>query len=493
MVQSATWICSASALDLARALDEGEVTSVEILEALLERINEIDVPGTEIALRSVLAVASDAMEAAQRADEERALGLIRSRLHGVPILVKDNIEALGLPGTAGSGALLARAPQLDAALVTRLREAGLVVFGATNLSQWANMRSPRSTSGWSAVGGLTANPFQLDRSAGGSSSGSGAALAARLTPLAIGTETDGSITCPAWLNGVTGLKPAVGTVSATGVAPIAGSQDSPGPMARTVLEVAALYEILTGSSDIVERVSQGIAGARVAVAVNILTGHPGTDALFRTVVDRAQDLGLIAGEITVAEVNATVDGDELTVLVSEMADDLSAFLARRGVNGPASVADIVAYEDEHADIEQPFFGHEYLEQALVSGGRASSNYQEARARNLAWALDEFLEPALANHECFIAPSYSPAWKNDLVLGGSGSARWSQVTQAPAIAGWPIATIPMGLVHDLPVGLSLVGRPGSEATLLAVALEFERMLGLVEGDVLVPKFLPPQRG
>lgn len=493
MVHSATWICSASALDLARALDDGEITSVQILEALLERINEIDVPGTEIALRSVLAVASDAMEAAQRADEERALGLIRSRLHGVPILVKDNVEAVGLPGTVGSGALLGRAPLLDAPLVTRLREAGLVVFGATNLSQWANMRSPHSTSGWSAVGGLTANPFQLDRSAGGSSSGSGAALAARLTPLAIGTETDGSITCPASLNGVTGLKLAVGTVPATGLAPIAASQDSPGPMARTVLEVAALYEILTGSNDVVERVGQGIAGARVAVAVNFLTGDPGTDALFRTVVERAQDLGLIAGEITVAEANAAVDGDELTVLISEMADDLSAFLARRGGDGPASIADIVAYEDEHADIEQPFFGHEYFEQAVASGGRASSNYQEARARNLDWALEDCLEPALANHECFIAPCYSPAWKHDLVLGGSGSARWSQVTQAPAIAGWPIATIPMGLVHGLPVGLSLVGRPGSEATMLAVAFEFERMLGLAEGDALVPKFLPPQRG
>ena len=493
MDRSAAWICGASALDLSKALDDGELTSVAIVEALLERINEIDVPGTEIALRSVLAVANDALEEARRADDERSKGQRRSRLHGVPILIKDNVEAQGLPGTAGSSALLGRAPLHDAALVTSLREAGLVVFGSTNLSQWANMRSPRSTSGWSAVGGLTANPFQLDRSAGGSSSGSGAALAARLTPLAIGTETDGSITCPASLNGVVGLKPAVGTISASGVAPIAASQDSPGPMARTVLDVAALYEVLTGAHDVLERVALGSKGARVAVATNLVTRDPGTDALFHDVTDRARELGLVVTEISVTEADANVDADELIVLISEMADDLSDFLARRGGAGPSSLAGVVAFEDEHADIEQPFFGHEFLEQALASGGRASSRYQEARTRNLTWAIEGCLEPALAGIDCFIAPCYSPAWKNDLILGGSGSARWSQVTQAPAIAGWPIATVPMGLVHDLPVGLSIVGRPGSEVTLLAVALEFERMLALIDTDALMPKFLPPQRG
>jgi len=493
MDRSKAWICGASALDLARALDAGEATSVAILEALLERINEIDVPGTAIALRSVLAIASDARDAARRADDERAAGPTRSRLHGVPILIKDNVEAIGLPGTAGSGALLGRAPLRDSPLVASLREAGLVVFGSTNLSQWANMRSPRSTSGWSAVGGLTANPFQLDRSAGGSSSGSGAALAARLAPLAIGTETDGSITCPSSLNGVAGIKPAVGTIDATGVAPISASQDSPGPMARNVLDVAALYEILTGLEGVLERVGQGFAGARVAMAVNLTTGDPGTDALFRGVVAQARELGLSVGEVTVAEAGSAVDADELTVLVSEMADDLSAFLERRGGDGPTSVADIIVYEDEHADIEQPFFGHEYLEQAVASGGRASALYREARARNLAWAIGDCLEPALTGIDCYIAPCYSPAWKHDLVLGGSGSARWSQVAQAPAIAGWPIATVPMGLVHDLPVGLSIVGRPGSEVTMLAVAYEFERMLGLLDDESLVPKFLPPQRG
>ena len=493
MTAPGPWLCTASALELADALARGDTTSAEILDALLERINELDVPGTDVALRSVLAIAPDAHDAARQADDERARGVVRGPLHGVPILIKDNIEAVGLPGSAGSTALLGRPVSVDAPLVTRLRDAGLVVFGATNLSQWANMRSPRSTSGWSAVGGLTANPFALDRSAGGSSSGSGAALAARLTPLAIGTETDGSITCPASLNGVTGLKPAVGTISTSGVVPIAASQDSPGPMARTVLDTAALYGVLTGTDGVIERVTLGAHGARIGVATNLLTGDPGTDALFHDVVARARHQGFVTDEVLVAAADAQVGNDELMVLVSEMADDLTAFLAHRGGDGPSSLGEVIAFEDEHAEVELPFFGHEFFEQALASGGRASATYRDARARNLTWALDQCLEPALAQLDCFVAPCYSPAWKNDLVLGGSGSARWSEVTQAPAIAGWPIATVPMGLVDGLPVGLSIVGRPGSEVTLLAVAYEFETMLGLHDSDALVPHFSPPARG
>jgi amidase len=259
-------------------------------------------------------------------------------LHGVPILIKDNVEAEGLPGTAGSTALIGRPVPRDAPLVAKLRNAGLVILGSTNLSQWANMRSPFSTSGWSAVGGLTANPYRLDRCAGGSSSGSGAALAARLAPLAIGTETDGSITCPASLNGVVGIKPAVGTVSGEGVVPISSSQDSAGPMARTVRDTAALYEILTGLDDVLERVDRGFDSARVAVATNLTTGHPATDQLFVDVVEAARRAGITLSDVTVLEADATVDGDELTVELSEMSDDLTAFLKRRGGAGPSTLA-----------------------------------------------------------------------------------------------------------------------------------------------------------
>jgi amidase len=486
-------ICEMSALDLAHAMATGATTSVDVVSALSERIGRIDAPGSEIELRSVLALAPDALENATLMDDERARGTLRSPLHGVPILIKDNIEAVGLPGTAGSTTLLGRPVPRDAPLVTKLRDAGLVILGSTNLSQWANMRSPFSTSGWSAVGGLTANPYRLDRCAGGSSSGSGAALAARLAPLAIGTETDGSITCPASLNGVVGIKPAVGTVSGEGIVPISSSQDSAGPMARTVRDTAALYEVLTGLDGVLERVERGFDRARVAVATNLTTGHPATDQLFVDVVEAARSAGVTLSDITVLEADATVDGDELTVELSELSDDLTGFLKRRGGAGPSTLAECIDFENGHRDVELPFFGHEFFDQALASGGRGGERYREARERNVNWAIDQCLTPALVDVDCFIAPCYSPAWKNDLVLGGSGSGRWSQVTQAPAIAGWPIATVPMGVIDGLPVGLSVVGRPGSETIMLAVCAGFERVLNLAASDVLSPKFIPSQRG
>src|ERR1700691_3820643 len=317
MAMSREEICNASAADLAGFLQSGATTSVEIVTTLAKRITEIDAPGSEIELRSVLALAPDALENAQRLDDERSRGELRSSLHGVPILIKDNIEATGLPGSAGSTALTGRPVPHDAPLVTTLREAGLVILGSTNLSQWANMRSPFSTSGWSAVGGLTLNPYRLDRCAGGSSSGSGSALAARLAPLAIGTETDGSITCPASLNGVVGIKPAVGTVAGEGIVPISSSQDSAGPMARTVRDVAALFEILTGLDHVSERVNRGFDGARIAIATNLTTGHPATDQLFLEVVDVARTAGIATTDITVHQADAVVDADELAVLLSE--------------------------------------------------------------------------------------------------------------------------------------------------------------------------------
>jgi amidase len=493
MAMSSDEISNASATDLAGFLQSGATTSVEIVTTLAKRIAEIDAPGSEIELRSVLALAPDALENAQRLDDERSRGTLRSALHGVPILIKDNIEVVGLPGCAGSTTLTGRPVPHDAPLVTTLRDAGLVILGSTNLSQWANMRSPFSTSGWSAVGGLTVNPYRLDRSAGGSSSGSGAALAARLAPLAIGTETDGSITCPSSLNGVAGIKPAVGTVSGEGIVPISASQDSAGPMARTVRDVAALYEILTGLDGVVRRVSDGFGDARIAVAANLTTGHPATDAVFSEVVETARRAGVSMPDVTVLVAEPSVGADELTVLLCEMYDDLTAFMTRRGGDGPSSLAQCIDFENEHRDVELPFFGHEYFDQSLETGGRKGEKYADARARNVEWAVDKCLTPALTDIDCYIAPCYGPAWKNDLVLGGGGSAHWSAVTEAPSIAGWPIATVPMGFVDGLPIGLSIVGRPGSETTMLAVAAGFEDLLALVSGDDLTPRFTRPQRG
>jgi amidase len=480
-----------SASELAASLREGTTSSVAVVDALLARVAELDAPGTDVELRSILAVAPDARAAARAADEARARGDATGPLQGVPVVVKDNVEAVGLPGTAGATSLAGRPVRVDAPLVGRLREAGAVVLAATNLSQWANIRSPRSTSGWSAVGGLTVNPYALDRSAGGSSSGSGAAVAARLSPLSVGTETDGSITCPASLNGLVGLKPAVGTVPATKVVPISASQDSPGPMARTVADAALLYEVLAAASGVADRVAAGAGGLRVGAATTLLTSHPPTDALLAGAIRALERAGATVTDVAYPAAPDGVDDDELTVLLCELADDLSGYLATRDGPGPRSLAEAIAHEDAHADVELAHFGHEFFVRAAESGGRASDAYGPARARNLEWATAGCLEPALATVDVVVAPSYGPAWKNDLAIGGHDTP-YSGITQAPAIAGWPIASVPMGLVDGLPVGLALVGRPGSEPVLLAAAAGVERELALVADGALQPTFAAPRR-
>jgi amidase len=439
-----------------------------LVEFLLGRVTTLDAPGSPTALRSVLAVSETALSEARACDRSDPEG----PLHGVPVLVKDNIEVAGLPSTAGATSLAGRPAARDAPLVRRLREAGAVILGTANLSEWANIRSARSTSGWSAVGGLTGNPWALDRNAGGSSSGSGAALAAGLAPLAIGTETDGSITCPASLNGVAGIKPAVGSIPTEGVVPISASQDSPGPMARTVDEVALLLEVLTGWSGVLERARLGVAGLRVGVARTWHTGHPGTDELFDEAVARVAAAGAAVHDVQAALPSTTEEEDELTVLLCELVDGLAAYLPTRGPEGPQDLAQVVAHEKKHASTELVHFGHDLFERALELGGTSSDTYHAARARNLDWALGTCLEPALTDADVLIAPTFGPAWKSDLALGDNMAAV-SPVTKAPSIAGWPIATAPMGLVEGLPVGLGAIGRPGSEAALLAVARAVEQ--------------------
>jgi amidase len=460
----------------------------ELTAALLRRIQSLDAPGSATELRSVLAVSPQAMDEAAGWDHDSAAGGNRP-LAGIPVLVKDNIEVAGLPSCAGSTSLRGRPATRDAPLVARLRDAGAIVIGTANLSEWANIRSPRSTSGWSAVGGLTGNPWALDRSAGGSSSGSGAALAAGFVPLAVGTETDGSITCPCSLNGVAGIKPAVGAVPTRGVVPISRSQDSPGPMARTVDEVALMLEVLSATPGILHRARQGGAGIRMGIARTWRTGHPATDDLFDGTVEALRELGLQLCDLDVPVPTTEVEEDELTVLLCELADGMAVYLPGRGPGGPQDLEGVVAHEDEHASEELAHFGHEFFERALSLGGTAHDAYRSARARNLEWARGVCLEPAMASCDVLLAPSYGPAWKSDLTLGGHPAAA-SPVTTAPAIAGWPIATVPMGLVDGLPVGMSAVGRPGSEPLLLAVCREVERANG---AGWTRPRWRQPGRG
>jgi amidase len=446
----------------------GTLTSLELVDTYLERIAEIDAPGTTIALNSLAAVSADARSIAKERDEERARGISRGSLHGVPVVIKDNIEAVGLPGMAGSTSLRGRTSR-DATLVTRLRDAGAIILASTNLSQWANIRSPRSTSGYSASAGLVSSPWALDRSAGGSSSGSGAAIAAGLVPLAVGTETDGSIVCPASLNGVVGLKPTVGIVPTTFVVPISSSQDSPGPMGRSVDDVALLYSVLSQSAP-VNVAKEPIIG----VATNWRTGNPQTDQLFNDVVGLLRSSGLALVERELAVPGKQEEIDEGTVLFAELFDDLSAYLKDRPGGGVHSLGDVIAYEDENADQELKYFGHENFITAVETGGRNGARYAEARMRNLAWARDTCLTPGLSGVDVIIAPAYGPSWKNDLAVGGHPGP-YSPVTTASAITGWPIMCLPIGLVQDLPVGLAIVGAAHSEWTMIDVARRIERVV------------------
>ncbi len=473
------------------------MSSLDQVRRCLDRIAEIDAPDTAIALRSVLQVAADAEAVAAQRDRERADGRTLGPLHGVPVMIKDNIDAIGLPATAGSLALVGHPVRRDATLVTRLRDAGAVIVAATNLSEWANIRSSRSSSGWSAVGGLTANPWALDRSTGGSSAGSAAAVAAGLVALAVGTETDGSITCPAALNGVVGIKPTVGLVPTDGVIPISTSQDAPGPLAPTVDQAEALLSVLAGLPDLGERSrAVDVSTLRLGVVEAWSTGHAATDAVFADVIDQ---IARLFGEVSVSAAKATPDDvhvDEFRVLMCELHDDLASYLRTRSEAGPQSVQDVIDFNLANADRELHLFGQDLFIAAAASGGRAGEGhagerYAAARARNLDWVERRCFGPAFSTHDVLIAPAYMPAWKTDFVLGHPSAG--GAVTSPAAIAGLPTVTIPMGLVAGLPVALSLVGPALSEPVLIAVARVIDRQLALVTDPAWRPTFAQPTRG
>ncbi len=484
-------LATAGADRLAADLAAGRTTSVALTQALLDRIAAVDDAGPE--LRAVLAVSADALAHAAELDAERAAGLLRGPLHGIPALIKDNIEAVGLPATAGSLALAGRPVVRDAPLVASMRAAGVVVLGATNLSEWANMRSPHSTSGWSGVGGLTGNPWALDRSAGGSSAGSGAAVAAGLAPFAVGTETDGSITCPSSLNGVVGLKPTVGLVSTEGVVPLSASQDAPGPMARSVRDAALLLDAMTGSTSYAAAVgTRALSDLRFGVAEGWRTGHDGTDALFTEVLGRLEAAGSTIAPVTVEPIGAAGQ-QELTVLLCELKDGLDRYLADRPGAGVRSLADVVDFDERHADVELAHFGHEFLERP---------------SRPVAWTTRSTPRRGPPASPGRSTPCSSPRSRATPVP----TCSWRRRTPRPGRATWPGATTssvaaspaprrrspagpssrcPWGSCDGLPVGLVLVGRPHSEALLLAAGHAVERALGVA--GTLVPTWTPAGRG
>lgn len=468
-------------LDLMAA---GRVSSADLVTALTERIAKFDRPANGVGLCSVIDEMGDALEVARVRDRERSSGEIRGPLHGVPIVVKDNVEVRGGRATAGSLALAGSPFTTDAPLVARLREAGAVIVATTNLSEWANIRSGNSSSGWSAVGGLCANPWDRSRSAGGSSSGSGVAVAAGFAPLAVGTETDGSITCPASLNGVVGIKPTVGSVPTAGVVPISSSQDVPGPLARTTRDAALMLSVLADDRDLLTRIEEvDLSSLRIGFVDRWVTGDDRTDHMAADAVLKCASIFGRVDHAVAPETTEDVQVDEFTVLLAELATGLDAYLSRRpgcAVDSLAAVIDFNRRESEH---ELLHFGQEFFEQALASGGTSTEGYRETRRRNLAWASGCFAS-LWAEFDLLVAPAYAPAWTTDFAKGHA-EARGGAVTTPAAIAGLPIVTIPCGLVDGLPVGVSFVGPAHSEDRLIAVARAIESRLGLASDQSFHP--------
>ncbi len=448
-----------------------ETASAELVAAALDRVETVDP-----LINAVCTLNPDALDDATRLDAEAADGRSRSPLHGIPVLVKDNIDTAGLATTAGSLALAdIPPPREDAPMVARLREAGMVVLGKANLSEWANLRDERSTSGWSAYGGLTRNPYALNRSPGGSSSGSGAAVAAGVTRFAIGTETDGSITCPAAFNGCVGLKPTVGQVPTVGVVPISSSQDSPGPLTATVSEAAALLGVLTGAgAEHYAPDATRLQGKRIGVPRKVFWGYsPQADAIAEEALSVLSSAGAVIVDET--DLESMVDysfDDELVVLLAEFRVELGRYLATRDGDGPRSMADVVAFNREHADTELQWFGQSFLEQAVDAPGPDSVEYAEARAKCLRAGRDDGIDAVLREHEldAFVTPSYAPAIPIDLV---NDEMHHGACTQPTAMSGYPILTVPAGLSQGLPVAVSFWSTAHSEAALLDIGLAFEQ--------------------
>ena len=473
-----------SITELAAGMAQGKYTAHALAEKYLARIEEIDQQGPQ--LKSVLEVNPDALAIANGLDQERKQGRVRGPLHGIPVLIKDNLDTADrMQTSAGSLALLGSRPPKDSFVAQRLREAGAVILGKTNLSEWANIRSAHSTSGWSGRGGLTRNPYALDRNPCGSSSGSGAAVAASLCAVAVGTETDGSIVCPSSANGIVGIKPTLGLVSRAGVIPIAHSQDTPGPMARTVREAAILLTALAGVDprDSATAASQGkvadytqfvdpngLRGARIGVARKYFGFSDLVDQVMERAIGAMKHAGAQIVDPADLPSHGKFDDSELTVLLFELKADLNAYLAARGAT-PKSLADIITFNDQNREKEMPYFGQDLFLKAEAKSDLTSKEYTEALANNQRLSRKEGIDAVMDQNrlDAIVAPTGSPAWLSDLANGDHTPGGSSN---AAAVAGYPDITVPAGFVFGLPVGISFFGRAWSEPTLLKIASGFE---------------------
>jgi len=481
-------IVEATVADLQAQMQAGKLTSQQLVKAYLARIRAVDKAGPRI--NSVIELNPDAVAIAAGLDRERQTTGVRGPLHGIPVLLKDNIATADkMQTTAGSLALVGVKPPRDAFLVTRLRAAGAVILGKTNLSEWANIRSTRSTSGWSARGGLTRNPYALDRNTSGSSSGSAAAVAASLATLAVGTETDGSIVSPSSINGLVGIKPTLGLISRNGIIPIAHSQDTAGPMTRGVADAAVLLSTLAGidARDAATAGSagnihdytryldvDGLQGARIGVVRSYFGGR---NDLVSAVVEEALKVLQAKGAILVDPVElpnvAKYAQTEFEVLLYELKADIEAYLAEFAPGSSIkTLKDIIDFNENNARREMPFFGQEHFLRAVAKGGLESKEYRDALDNNHRYSRAEGIDKVLKEHglDALVAPSNGPAWLTDFIKGDASGGSFSSPA---AVAGYPHITVPAGLVHGLPAAISFVGTAWSEPTLIRFGYAYEQ--------------------
>lgn len=471
---SSSELDAATIPDLQARMAKGTLTAVRLTEAYLGRIRAL-----EPKVHSILFLDPTALGQARASDQRRRSGRVLSPLDGIPVLLKDNIDTRDLPTTAGSRALLAAEPKHDAELVRRLRQAGAVILGKTNLSEWANFRSTKSTSGWSGVGGQTNNPYVLDRNPCGSSSGSAAAVAASLAQVAIGTETDGSIVCPGGQNGIVGIKPTLGVVSGDGIVPISHFQDTAGPFGRHVVDAAITLSVLAGKDYVPPATS--LRGKRIGVWA--MAGQDaGVDKVMQDTVATLVNAGATVVDVVPANQD-TIGTDEFAALLTEFKHDLNAYLATRpGV--PQTLADLITF-NQRDPVELSKFGQEIFEQAQAAPPVTDPTYQQQRATATDLARHSIDDLIAADHlDAIVAPTNGPAWVTDYATGDVDLIGSS--TPA-AVAGYPDITVPAGFVGPLPIGVSFMAGKNSDARLIALASAFER----VSKARRAPTFLPTE--
>ena len=483
----------------------GKRTARSITELYLGRIGAMDRQGPM--LRSVIETNPDALTIAEALDRERKQKGPRGPLHGIPVLIKDNIDTADrMTTTAGSYALEGSIPLRDSHVAQRLREAGAILLGKTNLSEWANFRSTHASSGWSGRGGQARNPYVLDRSPCGSSSGSGAATSASFAAVAVGTETDGSIVCPSSANGLVGIKPTLGLISRAGIIPIAHSQDTAGPMARTVTDAAILLSALAGVDprDAATAASKGhsradytrfldvngLKGARIGVAREKFFGFSDVvDELMLAAIDEMKRHGAVIVDPADIPTAGKFDDSELEVLLYEFKADLNSYLASLGPKAPVkSMADIIAFNERDKAREMPYFAQELMIRAQAKGPLTEKKYLDALAKNHRMSRKEGIDAVMAKHklDAMIAPTGGPAWTIDLLNGDHFTGGYSTPS---AVAGYPNINVPVGLSYGLPIGMSIFGRAWSEPKLIGIAYSFEK----ATNHRRPPRYLPTVGG